>query len=130
MKKGKVLRLIKSSNTKHCPNQDTIAFKKQFSEEVIQPLLGKDYVVQMVNEHSLRCEEGIKIIHPVQSPVETSSEFLSKLAKNVEPFRPAFRTDRQIVTDSPISFLLNDLTQIWPNSSTLTFELKVTLKTC
>ncbi|KAI7892797.1 inositol-pentakisphosphate 2-kinase [Mucor mucedo] len=103
--KGKVLRVIKNSKNKQGPIQDTIVFKKQFSERVIQPLLGKEYVVQM-------------------SPVETSSGFLKRLAKHVEPFRPAFRTDRQIVTDSPISFLLNDLTQVWPNSPTLTYELK------
>ncbi|KAI9265427.1 inositol-pentakisphosphate 2-kinase [Helicostylum pulchrum] len=103
--KGKVLRVIKNCKNEKLSAQDSILFKKQFSEKVIQPLLGKEYVVPMF-------------------PVHTSVDFLQKLAFNVEPHRPAFRTDRQIVVNSPTSFLLDDLTQIWPNSTAMTFELK------
>lgn len=122
-KKGKVLRVIKNSENKQCPNQDTMAFQKQFSEKVIQSLLGKEYVVLMVKTKKKVVVTYLFI--PLQSPVSTSIAFLQRLAAQVEPFRPAFRTDKQIIVESPVSFLLNDLTQVWPNSPTMTFELKV-----
>ncbi|KAI9366337.1 inositol-pentakisphosphate 2-kinase [Pilaira anomala] len=103
--KGKVLRVVKSSKNEKEPTQDTVIFKKQFSEKVIRQLLGEDYVVPMF-------------------PVHTSVEFLQQLAYNVEPHRPTFRTSRQIVVDLPTSFILPDLTQVWSKSPTLTFELK------
>ncbi|KAG2233655.1 hypothetical protein INT48_008445 [Thamnidium elegans] len=103
--KGKVLRVIKNCKNKKLSTQDSILFKKQFSENVIQLLLGEEYVVPMF-------------------PVHTSTEFLQTLAVNVESHRPAFRTDKQIVVNSPTSFFLDDLTQIWPNSPAMTFELK------
>ncbi|KAI8645260.1 inositol-pentakisphosphate 2-kinase [Parasitella parasitica] len=102
---GKVLRLVKgNSKIKHVDEQ-ALLLQKAFVDRVVGPLLGKEYITSM-------------------EPVSTSELFLSRLAANIRNSRPSKRLETEIIADAPVSFVMADLTQIWPGSPTLTFELK------
>ncbi|GAN04270.1 inositol-pentakisphosphate 2-kinase isoform X2 [Mucor ambiguus] len=102
---GKVLRVVKSNDkNKHVDGQ-TLLSQKEFVDRVVRPLLGKEYVLDL-------------------QPISTGKTFLDQLATHVQSARPSSRLKTKIITDAPLSFIMTDLTQIWPGEPTLTFELK------
>ncbi|KAK4511543.1 uncharacterized protein ATC70_012758 [Mucor velutinosus] len=102
---GKVLRVIKSNDKNKHVNRQTLLLQKEFMDKVVRPLLGKEYVLDL-------------------QPVATGEQFLAQLAANVQSARPSSRLETEIITDAPVSFIMTDLTQMWPGKPTLTFELK------
>ncbi|KAI7905572.1 inositol-pentakisphosphate 2-kinase [Cokeromyces recurvatus] len=104
--KRKALRILKCDESEiKIPTKHDILFKQQFIERIIRKLVGHEYILLM-------------------QPVNTSSSFLSQLAQNIEHVRPISRRKKKIITTTCISFLMDDLTQLWPNSPSLTLELK------
>ncbi|KAI9472388.1 MAG: inositol-pentakisphosphate 2-kinase [Benjaminiella poitrasii] len=104
--KRKVLRIVKCDEKESKnPTKNDLLFKQQFIEKIIRNLVGHEYILLM-------------------EPVTTSLAFLHQLEKNIEHARPVSRLKKKIMTNACISFLMDDLTQLWPDSPSLTIELK------
>lgn len=102
--------------------------QKEFVDRVIRPLLGKEYVLELVRRDSWLISILRLTVILCKQPIATSESFLGRLAANVQSARPSSRLKTEIITDAPVSFIMADLTQIWPGEPTLTFELKVHFK--
>ncbi|KAL9538619.1 hypothetical protein MBANPS3_010795 [Mucor bainieri] len=102
---GKVLRVVKSNDKNKHADEQTLLSQKQFVDRVVRPLLGEEYVLDL-------------------QPISTGEPFLNQLATNVQSARPSSRLKTKIITDAPLSFMMTDLTQMWPGEPTLTYELK------
>ncbi|CAO3647303.1 unnamed protein product [Mucor fragilis] len=102
---GKVLRVVKSNDKNKHVDEQTLLSQKEFVDRVVRPLLGAEYVLGL-------------------QPISTCGPFLTQLATHVQSARPPSRLQTKIITDAPVSFIMTDLTQMWPGEPTLTFELK------
>lgn len=119
------MRVVKSNEKNRHVDEQTLLSQKEFVDRVVRPLLGEEYVLDLVRRDGRRLIILWLTIVSYKQPIATSRSFLTQLATNVESVRPSSRLATKIITDAPLCFLMTDLTQIWPGEPTLTFELKV-----
>ncbi|KAI8890859.1 DUF941-domain-containing protein [Backusella circina FSU 941] len=102
--KGKVLRIAKEDDS-ISKRDSSIPFTQQFSQNIITPLLGSEYVLSV-------------------TPIQVTPAFLRAIAHHIEADRPNPRKQKSIDFSLSVAYLMKDLTHFWQNENVITFELK------